>query len=313
MKKQRQITPLDDQQLASTAALKQWFDQVTTNAHADNTQRAYARQLAAFTAWKGQADITPLTVLSYIKHLNEQGKSIATIDQALAAISHSFSQSGQVSPCAHPQVKQALKALHKIAARNTKRKQAKPLSLALVEEHIAPMSCDHTYQAARNKALILAGFFGAFRRSELANLRWQNITETDEGLAIEVIGTKTGTVQKTLFYRSNSEACPVVALKALRKRSEHAQNSDHVFQSVRKGNNQTGHGISDRSVDTVIKNTFGDDFSGHSMRAGFVTSARRAGVTYDDIMKQTGHKTLQEVKDYARGIDNAQNNAAKGL
>lgn len=297
------------------AELKDWHDQTTANAKAANTGKAYARQWAAFLDFYGSDElpVDPMFVLGYVKDLSEQGKSVATIEQALSAISSQHAAKGLVSPSTHPQVKQAVKALRKAATRTTQTKQAAPLSVALVEQRTRPLNYERTYKDIRNQALILVGFFGAFRRSELAQLRWENLTETDEGFSVEIIGTKTGTVQKTLFYRGNMEACPALALKALRKRSEFATDQDFVFQSARKGDKQTGKGISDRYVDKVVKQLFGPEFSGHSLRAGFVTSARRKGATYDNIMKQTGHKTLSVVKGYARGIDNAANNAAKDL
>jgi integrase len=171
----------------------------------------------------------------------------------------------------------------------------------------------------RDRALILIGFAGAFRRSELAQMLLTDITETDDGLRVRLRQSKTdqegeGFV-KGIPYGHEHKTCPVRAWKAWR---EAAGLSDgYAFRSITR-HSKLGASLSDRAEAEIIKRRAKaagleyKEFSGHSLRAGLATAAAQAGVSERVIAKQTGHKSLPVLRGYIReGSLFTENAAAK--
>ena len=157
----------------------------------------------------------------------------------------------------------------------------------------------------RNKAIILIGFAGGFRRSELVNIDYEDIEFVREGIKIFIKRSKTDQsgegMIKAIPYFDNKIYCPVTALKHWIELSQ--INSDKIFK------------ISDKSVSLIIKKYAAlagldaNKYGGHSLRSGFATSAAESGAEERNIMAMTGHKTTQMVRRYINEANLFKNNA----
>ena len=161
----------------------------------------------------------------------------------------------------------------------------------------------------RNKALLLIGFSGGFRRSELVNIEIEDLDFVDEGLKIIIKKSKTDQagegLTKGIPYFYNKDYCPVISLK---KWINYVNiNTGKIFN------------LSDKSVALIIKkysNLAGLDsrkYAGHSLRSGFATSAAASGAEERNIMNMTGHKSVEMVRRYIKDADIFKNNALNKL
>ena len=159
----------------------------------------------------------------------------------------------------------------------------------------------------RDKALILIGFAGGFRRSELVNIEYEDIEFVTEGVKIFIKRSKTdqsgeGSI-KAIPYFENYEFCPVIALKNYLDDQFTKKNEGKVFK------------ISDKSVALIIKRYAekaglnSSNYAGHSLRSGFATTAAEFGAEERNIMAMTGHKTTQMVRRYIQEANLFKNNA----
>jgi integrase len=172
----------------------------------------------------------------------------------------------------------------------------------------------------RDRALLLFGFASALRRSELVALAVEDLEHTERGLLINVKRSKTDQEgrghQRAVIYGTRAELCPV---KTISRWVEAAHiETGPVFRSVTRHGHVNG-SLSARAVAQVVK-TYARlagldpaEFSGHSLRAGFVTSAAEKGATADRIMDHTGHKSVAMVRTYTRRADAFANHAGDGL
>ena len=159
----------------------------------------------------------------------------------------------------------------------------------------------------RDKALILIGFAGGFRRSELVSILNEDIEFVPEGLKILVKRSKTDQsgegVIKAIPYFDNKEFCPVISLKKYINSKSKVESKEKIFK------------ISDKSVALIIKRyaeKAGLDasrYAGHSLRSGFATTAAEFGAEERNIMAMTGHKTTQMVRRYIQEANLFKNNA----
>ena len=167
----------------------------------------------------------------------------------------------------------------------------------------------------RDKALILVGFAGGFRRSELVNIYFQDIDFVPEGVKILIRRSKTdqsgeGSI-KAIPYFENQEFCPVIALKDyLNKKFSNSNKSKKDVKIFE---------ISDKSVALIIKKYAekagldSSKYAGHSLRSGFATTAAEFGAEERNIMAMTGHKTTQMVRRYIQEANLFKNNALKNI
>jgi len=169
----------------------------------------------------------------------------------------------------------------------------------------------------RDRALILVGFAGAFRRSELVALDYDDVAFVKEGLTLMLRRSKTDQVgegRKIAIPFARSHACPV---KALTSWLDHAGiNSGPLFRNVKKGGDIGLGALSPQSVAAIVKEYAAkagldaDRYSGHSLRAGLITSAAKAGVSSWKIREQTGHKSDVMLQRYIRDAKIFEANAA---
>jgi integrase len=313
-----ELIPATESQAALATTVAE-ADAYHAQARAEATLRAYRADWRAFEAWcaahqRAALPAAPETVALYITEMARRAK-VSTITRRLASIAQAHKEQGHESPTRAAVVQNVLKGIRR--AKGTAPTQKAAAEIAIIRAMVATL--DTTLQGIRDRAILLVGFAGAFRRSELAGLTLDDIQFTNDGLVITLRHSKTdqegaGYV-KGIPYGSTPSTCPVRALQAWLDASGIA--AGPLFRSVWKGGRQLRPTpLGDRGVAEVVKRAAqaaGYDssrFSGHSLRAGLVTTAAAAGVDERTIMEQTGHKTTTMVRRYMRRGSLFRNNAA---
>lgn len=288
-------------------------------AKADNTLRAYRNDFIQFCEWCAERNYqclpaSPKVVGLYIAHLAKKTDfKKATILRKSSSINWAHKKANQPIPH-HHDLKEALKGLRRDRATEGKG-DAPALRIEQIEYAARQLDTEGTTKAKRDKAILLLGFFGAFRRSELATLRWDSIRENSDGsISIDMLKTKTdqdGSKKKVKWFKRSpvESICPVAALEAWRIHSE----GSTVFCGVRKGGKPSGNPIHGEDVNRLIKRLFGAKYSAHSLRSGFITAAAGKSATLPEIAKQTGHDDLKTLSDYIRHEQAGKGNALNSL
>lgn len=298
---------------------------------AGETFRAYRSRLAAFSAWcaevgRSSMPAEPATVAAYLEELERQGKRPATICQVVAAIAKAHKAEGLASPCSSDMVKAARKAaIRRAADRGEGAPRQKEAATLPVLRSILSGITGGSLIDKRDKALLLMGFFGAFRRSELGTLCLSDLHEERAGdgrpvIVVTLRKSKTDQeghgMAKAIFAASGRDksACPVKALREWIAAAGLA-GDDALFPSIRKGGHVTGQPLSGHAVARIVQERAAAagvemNLAGHSLRRGFVTSAVAAGATERAIMHQTGHKSATTVRLYMERHDAITDNAA---
>jgi len=169
----------------------------------------------------------------------------------------------------------------------------------------------------RDKTLILIGFAGGFRRTELISINYEDLDFVEDGIKITIKKSKTDQfgegMIKGLPYFTNDIYCPVTNLKTWLEISK--IKSGPVFRKFKKGSLLTEKRLNDQSVALIIKKYLqlagieNTNFAGHSLRSGFATVAADSGADERSIMSMTGHKTTQMVRRYIQEANIFKNNA----
>ena len=280
---------------------------------ADNTLRAYEsdfRDFANFCKGNGFSSLPtePRILALYITHLSANSK-YSTLKRRLASISVIHKLKGHYIDTKHPLIIENLLGIKRRKGSNQKSKKPILISdLKLIIKAIDQSELKYL-KKLRNKALILTGFSGGFRRSELVAIENEDIEFVSEGVKIYVKRSKTDQsgegMIKAIPYFDNEEFCPVTNLK----------------NWINQGNIQNGKifNISDKNVVLIIKKfarLAGLDqnkYAGHSLRSGFATSTAESGAEERSIMSMTGHKTTQMVRRYIKEANLFKNNALNKL
>ena len=275
---------------------------------ADNTLRGYQSDWREFCAWceghgVGPLPAAPETVAAYIAECARHLKP-GSIQRRLNAIAEAHKAAGLDSPTAAGMVKNTMKGIRRI--RGTAPVQKSP---TLTDDIRAMVdAADAGLIGIRDRALILLGFAGAFRRSELVALDVTDCAFGKDGLTVTLRRSKTdqtGEGRKIgIPYGSNPETCPVRTVQAWLELA--AISSGPLFRSInRHGQVQPGR-LSPIDVARVVKKLAlraglaAAKYAGHSLRAGHATSAAIAGASERSIMNQTGHRSVQMVRRYIR-------------
>jgi integrase len=189
-------------------------------------------------------------------------------------------------------------------AKGTAQQGKEPLSAGLLRRMLA--GTDAGARDIRNRAMLLAGFAGALRRSELVALRLEDLRFTEEGVVLTIPKSKTDQEQEGqtvgIPYGTHPESCPVRALQQWIEASHIS--AGYLFTAVRRGGEVTARPISSHQLAKIIKRhaaRAGLDpsvFSGHSLRSGLATAAAEGGASERAIMEQTRHRSLKQVRKY---------------
>ena len=288
---------------------------------ATNTLRAYKSDFKDFAAFCSKHEFNPLPtepkiVSLYLTHLSKQSK-ISTLKRRLVSISMIHKLKGHYLDTKHPIIIENLMGIKRV--KGSIQKGKKPLlinHLKLIIHTIDQQKIDEI-KKSRDKSIILIGFGGGFRRTELVSIDHEDLEFVSEGVKITIKRSKTDQfgegMIKGLPYFSNELYCPVVNLKKWLELSN--IKSGPIFRRFTKGLSITSNRLTDQSVVLLIKNYLNlagienSNYSGHSLRSGFATVAAESGADERSIMAMTGHKTTQMVRRYIREANIFKNNA----
>lgn len=276
----------------------------------DNTRKCYQNDLAHFLKTGGRIPSTPEQVANYLA-IHADKLTAVTLARRLVAISRAHTSQNLPSPTSADLVKATLRGIRRTYS--VKQRQVKPIVKGVLFDLVQNVD---SLKGIRDKALLLIGFAGAFRRSELVSLRVEDITFVEQGITIYLARSKTdqegeGRTVAIPFARGN--ICPVLALKSWLEGA--AITSGAIFRGINRHGKISGKQLSTEAVALIIKNNIqrigldAKTFSGHSLRSGLVTSAAQAGVSNWIIKAQTGHRSDAMLNRYVRDarifIDNA--------
>ena len=288
---------------------------------ANNTLRAYKsdfKDFGGFCAKHGFDSLPtePKIVALYLTNLSKTSK-ISTLRRRLVSISMVHKLKGHYLDTKHPIIIENLMGIKRLMGSFQKGK--KPLlinHLKLIVDVINQQKIDEI-KKARDKSIILIGFGGGFRRTELISIDHEDLEFVSEGLKITLRRSKTDQfgegMIKGLPYFTNENYCPVINLKKWLDISK--IRSGPIFRRFSKGLSLTDKRLTDQSVVLLMKeylNLAGienKNFAGHSLRSGFATVAAESGADERNIMAMTGHKTTQMVRRYIREANIFKNNA----
>jgi len=291
------------------------------NSKAANTWKAYRSDWRDFASWcqtsKLQAlPALPETVAAYLTFLAPHCK-IATLERRLSAISQRHVLGGFDTPTYEAIVRTTMKGIKRIHAPQQTVRRVRPAITSVMYKLVDPLS--DSLIDKRDRALLLIGFAGAFRRSELTQLKLEDIAETEDGLRIRLRQSKTDQegegLTKGIPFGAEHKTCPVRAWREWKAAA--VLQDGQAFRSVTR-HGKIGTSMSDQAVADVIKKRARaaglayTEFSGHSLRAGLITAAAMANVPERVIAKQSGHKSIPVLRTYIReGSLFTENAAAK--
>ena len=292
-------------------------------AKANATLRAYRADWRHFEQWcreKGFPALpaSPDTVGLYLGEIAATHRP-STLSRRLTSINKVHRAAGHPAPALmeHLSVGEILKGIRRVHGTAQTGKQ--PLFTGELRAIID--SLPRGLIGIRDRALLLIGFAGAFRRSELAAIQVEHVEETKEGLLIRILRSKTDPEGKgreaALPYGSTPETCPVRAWRDWMAAAKIA--SGPLFRHIDRHSHINARGLHRDSIGGIVKRAAraaGLDpkiYAGHSLRAGFCTQAYLNGAREFDIMRQTGHRSLDTLRKYIRGRGLFRDNAAAKL
>lgn len=271
------------------------------------TRRAYQADAADFVAWCEQHLLEPLpaevhTVAAYLASLARSGLKASTITRRCASIRYMHRAAGFETPTSSEAIKAVLAGIRRSIGTAVTRKA--PATAETVRAIVAEMPTD--LRGLRDRALLVLGFAGALRRSELVALDVADLQETPEGLHVRIKQSKTDQEGAGDFVAipHGSRLRPNAAVAAWLEAAGIAEGP--IFRSIKKDGLVTAVRLTDRSVAEIVKKraeAAGFDptnFSGHSLRAGFVTSALQHGADILRVMDVTRHREVSTLKAYDR-------------
>jgi integrase len=320
--------PLDLGQIGARAA------ELARTSRSAATERAYRSDWADFAAWCRAAGLVEMpaeatTVGAYLADRADRLK-VATLGRRIAAITAAHRMAGQGFDGGHPAIARVLAGIR----RRYGTKQAAKTAILTDDLRRVVRALPATLAGLRDKAVLLVGFAGAFRRSELVAMDLGDLNLSEAGLVITIRRSKTdqeGAGREVGIPRSRKITCPVAALEAWLNAGDGLRlivNSEMglgkpdlaspVFRAIDHG--RLAQRLSGQAVAEIVKRAVrrvGLDpkkFAGHSLRSGFATSAARGGADLAFIMQQTGHKNADVARRYVQAgrlLDNPASKAVK--
>ena len=287
-----------------------------------NTIRAYKSDFKDFGGFCAKHSFKslptdPKIVALYLTYLSGKDAKMSTLRRRLVSIGMIHKLKGHYLDTKHPVIIENLMGIKR--SKGSIQRGKKPILINHLKAIINVIDELKTEEIkkARDKTLILVGFGGGFRRTELVSIDDEDLEFVPEGVKITLRRSKTdqfgeGTI-KGLPYFSNEKYCPVVHLKKWIKISNIQQGP--IFRRFGKGSSLTTNRLTDQSVVLLIKRYLelagieNKNYSGHSLRSGFATVSAESGADERSIMAMTGHKTTQMVRRYIKEANLFKNNA----
>ncbi len=284
---------------------------------AESTRRGYAADLRHFRAWGGRIPASAELVASYLV-AHAKVLKVSTLTRRLAAIASAHTLLGRDSPTRSPLIRATLRGIRRV--HGSAQKQAKPLTPQLLQAMLRHRRGDCPLRLSRDRALLLVGFAGGFRRSELAQITPRDLTFSRNGVSITIWHSKTDAAGKgrvVALPSGASDLCPVRALRDWLARLSSlcpAADDGALFRRIDRYG-QLGGPLGAAATGPILQKRLAlsgrpsAGFSAHSLRAGLVTSAALAGVPVWSIQRQTGHRSETMVHRYIRDLTPFQANA----
>jgi len=287
-----------------------------------NTVRAYKsdfRDFGLFCAQNGFKSLPsePKIVSLYMTHLSTKEVKLSTLKRRLVSIGVIHKLKGHYLDTKHPIIIENIMGIRR--RKGSIQKGKKPLLINYLKKVINVIDeyNNEDLKKFRDRSIILMGFSGGFRRNEIVSLNYDDLDFVNEGLKINLKRSKTdqygeGSV-KGLPYFDNAQYCPVLSLKNWLQVSN--INSGPLFRRFSKGSKLSENRLTDQTVALLIKKYLklagidNKNYSGHSLRSGFATTAAESGAEERSIMAMTGHKSTEMVRRYIKEANIFKNNA----
>ena len=296
------------------------------NSKANNTVRAYKSDFNDFELFCAQNGFKslpsePKIVSLYLTYLSTKDVKMSTLKRRLVSIGVIHKLKGQYLDTKHPLIIENIMGIKR--RKGSIQIGKKPLLINNLKQIINVIDIDkkEEIKKLRDRSIILIGFSGGFRRNEIVSLDYEDLDFLQEGLKITLKRSKNdqfgeGSV-KGLPYFENSQYCPVISIKKWVEIS--GIRSGSLFRRFSKGSKLTKNRLTDQSVALMLKKYLkltgieSKNYSGHSLRSGFATSAAESGVEERNIMAMTGHKSTEMVRRYIKDANLFKNNALNKL
>jgi site-specific recombinase XerD len=292
------------------------------NSKAINTVRAYKsdfNDFGLFCAKNGFKSLPsePKIVSLYLTHLSTKSAKMSTLKRRLVSIGLIHRLKGHYLDTKHPTIIENIMGIKR--RKGSIQKGKKPILINDLKDiiNVIDQVNKEEIKKLRDRSIILIGFSGGFRRNEIVSLDHEDLDFVSEGLKINLKRSKTdqfgeGSV-KALPYFDSLKYCPVVSLQKWIEISK--INSGPLFRRFIKGSNLSENRLTDQTVALLIKKYLqlagidSKNYSGHSLRSGFATSAAESGAEERSIMAMTGHKSTEMVRRYIKEANLFKNNA----
>ena len=287
-----------------------------------NTVRAYKsdfKDFGLFCAQNGFKSLPsePKIVSLYLTYLSTKDAKMSTLKRRLVSIGVIHKLKGFYLDTKHPSIIENIMGIKRRKGSIQKGKKPILISNLKVLIDVIDEKINEEIKKLRDRTIILIGFSGGFRRNEIVSLDYDDLDFVPEGVKIDIRRSKTdqfgeGSV-KALPYFDNPKYCPVISLKKWISISE--INSGSLFRRFLKGSKLSKKRLTDQTVALLIKEYLqlagidSKNYSGHSLRSGFATSAAEAGAEERSIMAMTGHKSTEMVRRYIKEANLFKNNA----
>lgn len=289
-----------------------------SKARASNTKRAYRADWKKFHAWCAGEDVeafptAPEVLARYLAHCADSGARVSSIERALVAINQAHRQAGHPAPRQHPLVRSVMQGVRRTL--KVAPNQRPPLLLDQLRELLGPLG--HRLIDQRDRTLLVIGWMGAFRRSELVSLNVEDVQVKREGLLVHLRSAKAdqegrGTL-KALPYVSEPGVCPVrvfedwLALSGIE--------AGPIFRPLTRYGAIKDSRLSAYAVARILKRRAvaaglpeATEFAPHSLRRGFITAAKHGGADDMRLMRHTGHRSWNAYARYVAEVDCWQKN-----
>ena len=292
------------------------------NSKANNTIRAYKsdfNDFGLFCTKNGFKSLPsePNIVSLYLTYLSTKDVKMSTLKRRLVSIGVIHKLKGHYLDTKHPSIIENILGIKR--RKGSMQKGKKPLLINNLKTIIKVIDEQkrEEIKKTRDRTILLVGFSGGFRRNEIVSLDYDDLDFVEEGLKINLRRSKTdqfgeGSI-KGLPYFDNPIYCPVISIQKWIKISK--IDSGPLFRRFTKGSKMSENRLTDQTVALIIKeylNIAGLDsrnYSGHSLRSGFATSAAESGAEERSIMAMTGHKSTEMVRRYIKDANLFKNNA----
>ena len=312
--------------LTNIKALKEETLLNLKSSKANNTVRAYKSDFNDFELFCVQNGFLslptePKVVSLYLTYLSTKDIKMSTLKRRLVSIGVIHKLKGHYLDTKHPSIIENILGIKR--RKGSTQNGKKPLLINSLKRiiNVIDQEINEEIKKFRDRSIILIGFSGGFRRNEIVSLDYDDLEFVTEGLKISLRRSKTDQFGegfiKALPYFDSAQYCPVISIKKWIEVSN--INSGSLFRRFTKGSRLTKNRLTDQTVALLIKKYLklagieSINYSGHSLRSGFATSAAESGAEERSIMAMTGHKSTEMVRRYIKEANLFKNNALNKL